>query len=126
MARVVSQPGRFRASSGMIKHYDRFIGGHDSTVNHWPRVTRGSGSDLNDRVTVAARPRARASFYSKQIGGPITGYSVPLGEERTRFLTLLMRSCTVEAGQVIAAGSESASARQQRCNSGPNYAPRAA
>lgn len=26
--------GRFRASSEMIKHYDRFIGGHDSTVNH--------------------------------------------------------------------------------------------
>lgn len=26
--------GRFRASSEMIKHYDRFIDGHDSTVNH--------------------------------------------------------------------------------------------
>lgn len=26
--------GRFHASFKMIKHYDRFIGGHDSTVNH--------------------------------------------------------------------------------------------
>lgn len=26
--------GRFHASFKMIKHYDRFIGGHDSAVNH--------------------------------------------------------------------------------------------
>lgn len=42
--------GRFRASSEMIKHYDRFIGGHDSTVNHRreQREVTHEGRSLND------------------------------------------------------------------------------
>lgn len=38
---------RFRASFEMIKHYDRFIGGHDSTVNHRRKqATREATRDL--------------------------------------------------------------------------------
>lgn len=41
--------GRFRASSEMIKHYDRFIGGHDSTVNHRREQREATRGSLNDR-----------------------------------------------------------------------------
>lgn len=66
--------GRFRASSEMIKHYDRFIGEHDSTVNHRRKramVREAMRDPLTTRChsrTVgrldARLPSVEASFFS--------------------------------------------------------------
>lgn len=46
---------RFRASYEMIKHYDRFIGGHDSTVNH--RRKQATREATRDPLTTRCHSR---------------------------------------------------------------------
>lgn len=100
----VREPG-FRASrAGMIKHYDRFIGGHDSAINHLATSnTRGGGGRVLTTMSQPRRVGSRLVEKNQQMMPISVRYSVS-SEGKRVFSRCGLRS-VCRTGQVIAAGT---------------------
>lgn len=97
---------RFRASSEMIKHYDRFIGGHDSTVNH--RRKRATREATRDPLTTWCHSRTLDRLDAAIAFGVEASFFFPTFLRERRYSRgLISRVLTLSASPVIARRSVS-------------------